>query len=166
MNKKKIDWKRHVKEIMDMTDFMAITTSNKSETWTNPVYFAYDDSFNLYFLSLLKTKHIQNISKNSRVSGAIFSTKKLTEDDVAGIQFSGKASIIQSKSDIEKATKFYYGRSQPKIDYRKKINDHFGKDVKYHFVKIIPDEIWIFDTRYFDEETEGRQKVPSKIYKK
>ena len=166
MDKKNINWGKYVKEIMDMTDFMALTTSDKGETWTNPVYFAYDDLFNLYFISLMKTKHMQNISKNSKISGAIFSTKKLPDEDVVGIQLSGKALILQSKSEIENAIAFYYKRSQPKLDSKKKINDHFGKNVKYHFVKIVPDEIWCFDTRYFDEEKEGRQKVPSEIYRK
>src|SRR3989338_9348868 len=151
MKSEKFDWRIHLKEALERTDFMALSTLGKDGSWTNPVYFSYDENMNLYFKSMPTSKHMKNITENPNVSIAIFSTNWLPEDDVVGIQLTGKAVILNSKNDVEKATKYHYGRSQPETDYKKKIEEHLGKEVYWNFVKVIPNEMWLFDTRHFDE---------------
>lgn len=165
MNKETFDWNKHLKEALDRTEFMAISTLGSNGTWTCPVQFSYDKNINLYFKSMPNSRHMENLSKNPNISVAIFNTNRIN-DNVIGIQLSGNAEILKSKESVEEAAKHHYERNNSGIDYMEKIDEHLGEEAVWNFVKIIPDEIWLFDTRYFDEETEGRQRVPEEIFKK
>ena len=148
---------------MDSTLFCALSTLENDRTWTCPVLFAYDDKFNLYFISMLSSKHMQNIMKNRQVSVAIYSTKFGVDDDVFGIQMVGKARVLPD-SEVGRAYEIYHKRKFPEANILKK---QLHKTMlillkKWKFVKIEPVEIHYFDTRFFDEE---RQIVPKEAYK-
>lgn len=159
------DWKKHLKEVMDRTEFLALSTSGKKDTWTCPVQFSYDEKLNFYFKSMPSSKHMQSIANKSEVSGAIFSTNRFPRGDVAGLQFAGKAVILTTQKDVEIAAKHHYERNKPYVNYKSKVEEHLGKNAIWNFVKIMPSEIWLFDTRCFDEESEGRQLVPKEVFK-
>lgn len=147
---------------MDSTLFCALSTIENGRTWTCPVLFAYDNKLNLYFISMLSSKHMQNIKKDGQVTVAIYSTKFGVDDDVFGIQMVGKATVLPD-ADVERAYDVYYGRKFPKTRKHpeRTPQDHMA-NAKWKFVKIEPVEIHYFDTRFFDEE---RQIVPKEIYK-
>lgn len=73
MTTEDFDWKKHLLDCLQSTDYCSVATVDKeSGVWVNPVYFAWDDEFNFYFISLMKSRHMQNITKDSRVSLAIY----------------------------------------------------------------------------------------------
>ncbi len=151
-----IDWNTHLTEVMDRTEFMALTTSGPEGNWVCPVQFSYDEHLNLYFKSMPHSRHMQDIRANPDVAIAIFSTNRFPGGDVAGIQLQGQAKILSAQSEVEVAAKYHYGRSQPEIDYHTRVAERMGENAEWNFVKVVPTEVWCFDTRHFDEE---RQRV-------
>lgn len=140
---------------MESTNYCCIATVDKKGVWANPVYFAWDNKFNLYFISQMRSRHMQNLTKNPTISVAIYKTEQ--KGDVLGIQLEGNAKIIlDDKEEIRHAFDTYYGRAGKGPDVQGYMNNP-----TWLYVKIIPEHIYYFDTRFFDEE---RQEVPKRIY--
>lgn len=156
------NWKKYLIAAFENTNFMAISTTGEDGSWTNPVYFAYGEKFNLYFISMSTSKHMQNLAKNRDLSVAIFSTAQNPGKDVFGVQLKGQG-IIVPDSEVEAAYKVLYKRRFPKTGRSSKDpKEHMGPTAVWKLVRIEPDEIHYFDTRFFDEE---RQRVPDEIFK-
>lgn len=95
-------------------------------------------------------RHMQNISKNPKVAVAIYKTEQ--KGEVIGIQLEGKAYILEDEEEKKKAHKIYYGRVGSLAQ-----NKPFIDDPKWLFVKIIPENIYYFNSEVFGEE---RQTIP------
>lgn len=155
MNTKDFDWKKYLKECLDSTEYCCLATVDPKGVWANPVYFAYDQKFNLYFISQMSSRHMQNIKKDPRVSIAIYKTEQ--KGDVLGTYIEGEAKIIlDDKEEVQKAFDVYYGRAGKGPEVQGYINNP-----TWVYVKVTPDHIYYFDTRIFDEK---RQKVPKEVY--
>lgn len=161
IDKEKFDWKKHLVACMQSTEYCCLATVDKAGVWSNPVYFAWDENFSLYFISQPHSRHMQNLAKDGRIAVSIYSTAQSTFDDVAGIQLEGKAQILSEKSEIEKARAAYAGRKYS--DPTEGEKDPYLHSPEWLFVKIVPEHIYYFDTRFFDEV---RQEVPAAVFKK
>ena len=157
------EWEKYIIECLESTDYCSMATVDSKGVWSNPLYFAWDENFNLYFISQPNSRHMQNIEKDPRVSAAIYSTAQDTFGDVVGVQLSGKARILSLKDEIATAKNIYYGRRYWSRGMQIPDNgeDQYINNPKWQFVIIEPDEIFYFDTRFFDEE---RQRVPEEIF--
>ena len=135
-----IDWNQKVKEALDRTEFMAISTVGDESSWTNPVQYGYSEKLDLYFVSMMDSKHVRNILKDPRISAAIFKTERFAgpEGDVLGLQLKGTAKHLTDQSEIEEAVRCYGGKT----------------DGDWQFFKIMVDELWCFDSRVFGEKRE------------
>lgn len=155
------DWKKHLRATLESTYYCALATSGPDGAWVNPVYFAYDDKFNLYFISMLSSRHMRNIGAGAPVAVAIYATNQPPGHDVNGIQLSGRAELMKD-DDVPQACDIYYGRAgaAEAIGGKPNPHEHMGDDATWKFVKIVPTEVFYFDTRFFDEVKEGRQRVP------
>lgn len=147
---KDFDWRKYLLECMESTNYCCIATVDEKGVWANPVYFAWDDRFNIYFISQMHARHMQNLKKNSRIAVAIYKTEQ--KEDVAGVQIEGNAHILDDDEEIKKAFDIYYGRVGKGPDVARYIDNP-----AWIFVKMIPENFYYFDTRFFDEE---RQTVP------
>lgn len=67
-----IDWNAKVKEALERTDIMALSTTGDDGSWTSPVQFTFSAQFELSFMSMMDTKHVTNILKDTQVSVAIY----------------------------------------------------------------------------------------------
>jgi len=67
------DINRRVKEVLERTEIMALSTVGSDGSWVSPVRFEYNEKLELSFTSMMDTKHVQNILKDPRVSVAIYS---------------------------------------------------------------------------------------------
>ncbi len=76
MADKYFDWKKHLLDCLNSTDYCCIATVDERGVWANPVYFAWDSVFNLYFISQPHVRHMQNIKNDPRISVAIYSTEQ------------------------------------------------------------------------------------------
>jgi uncharacterized protein YhbP (UPF0306 family) len=135
-----IDWNAKIKEALNRTEFMAISTIGEDGScWTNPVEYHYDEKLNIYFVSMIDSKHVSNLLKDSRVSVAIFKTERFSDGEVLGLQLKGRAQHLTEKTEIEEAIRCYGSRPS---------------DV-WHFFKISPEELWCFDSRIFGERRQA-----------
>ncbi|MDO8503572.1 MAG: pyridoxamine 5'-phosphate oxidase family protein [bacterium] len=153
ISKTSFNWKKYLLECMQSTDYCCIATVDKKGVWSNPVYFAWDNKFNLYFISQMRSRHMQNIERNPRTAVSIYKTQQ--KGDVLGIQLEGKAKILSKKDlreEIQHAYDTYYGRAGRGPDVQGYINNP-----SWLYVKITPEHVYYFDTRFFGEE---RQEVP------
>lgn len=149
------NWKKYITQCLESTDFCCISTVDSKGVWSNPVYFAWDNKFILYFISQMRSRHMQNLSKIPRIAVAIYKTEQ--KGDVAGIQLEGTVKILTQKDkreEIQHAYDIYYGRAGKGPDVQDYINNP-----TWYYVKVIPEQVYYFDTRFFGEE---RQKVPLK----
>ena len=71
-----MDWNQKVKEALDRTEFMVISTIGPDGSWTCPVQFGHSDKLDFYFRSLVHAKHMLDLQNDNRVSVAIFSTER------------------------------------------------------------------------------------------
>ena len=156
-------WEDLITTCFQSTEFMALATNGDDGLWVNPVYFAWDEEFNLYFISQLDCVHMRNIGSNELVCCAIYPTNKPAGDDVFGAYIKGSAKILDDGEEKLKADNVYYGRVYPDDKDSKKRNaDGYRIDPNWHFVKIKINETSYFDTRYFDER---RVPVPLNFWK-
>jgi len=120
------DLNGRVKEALARTDIMALSTIGSDGPWTSPVQFHYNEKLELFFLSMPGTRHVRNILSDPRVSVAIYSHPGPPGGNL-GLQISGAAQHLSEESSPGGWQSF----------------------------RIIPREIWCFDSRAFG--TERRQ---------
>lgn len=154
MSRKDFNWKKHLTECIRSTDYCCIATVDPKGVWANPVYFAWDDKFNLYFISQKHSRHMRNLKKDPRISVSVYKTEQ--KGDVAGTYIEGKAEILEDLEEKINANNIYYGR-KGSIEQ----NEPFIDDPDWWFVKITPEQISYFNSKIFGEE---RQEVPKEIY--
>jgi uncharacterized protein YhbP (UPF0306 family) len=148
-----IDWNEKVKEALDRTDFMAISTIDADGSWTCPVQFCFSEKLDLYFRSMTHSKHMRHLLADNRISVAIFKTERFPESrEVMGLQLKGRAARLTDRVSVEEAARHMYGRDLRRIDYRTKVDEHLGPDAVWNFVTISPEEAWCFDSRVFGDE--------------
>ena len=114
-----IDWNAKVKEALQRTDIMALSTIGDDGSWTSPVQFTYSSRLELSFLSMIDTKHVTNILKDPRVSVAIYKPEPLPGGGNLGLQIKGTAKIVNGEHETN----------------------------GWHRFQITPEEVWFFDSR-------------------
>ncbi len=85
-----MDRKKLVKEYLESARLMQVATSVADQPWACSVYFAFDDDFNLYWLSKPTRRHSKEIAQNEKVAGTVV-LPHYPGDKVRGIQFQGIA---------------------------------------------------------------------------
>jgi general stress protein 26 len=126
------DLNRRVKEALERTEIMALSTIGSDGPWTAPVQFRYNERLELFFLSMPDTRHVRNILSDPRVSVAIYHHPGPPGGNL-GLQISGTAEHLTEESSPDGWQSF----------------------------RIIPREIWCFDSRVFG--TERRQVAISDL---
>ena len=97
---------------------MVLGTLGKDGSWSSPVAFAYSEKMELFFISMMDSKHTKNILSNPNVSVAIFKTERFTGGDVMGLQLKCTALHLTSPKDIKEAARYYFGRSPSNDAFR------------------------------------------------
>ncbi|MBI2097509.1 MAG: pyridoxamine 5'-phosphate oxidase family protein [Candidatus Vogelbacteria bacterium] len=159
MKTKKFNWKKYIIACLNSTQFFALATVNKDKVWVCPVYFAFDKKLQLFFISQPSSRHMRNIMRNPSVAVAIYSTAQEPRKDVFGVKFEGMARVVSGASAIKYAHLIYF-KITP---YRRpvKAGDYMSPKGSWLFVKIIPKQMYYFDTKFFGE---NRQKVPTGVF--
>ena len=133
-----------INDCFESTNFMALSTYGNDGLWCNPVYFAWDNDFNVYFISELDCRHMRNIQSSPEIACAVFPTNQ--DNDVFG-------AYLKGHPDWEIADKTYYDRvypNDPNWELRNAPSCWRQKE-SWHLVKIKMSELSYFDTRYFEE---------------
>lgn len=159
------DWKKHLTETANSTFYCSLATTGQDGVWVNPVYFAIDGNFNIFFISLPRSRHMVNIGSGAPVAVAIYATDQPPGGHVRGIQLAGWAQLVDDE-ELNEACNVYYGRAgaSEAMGGRPADELHRGDNAIWKFVKIEPRELYYFDTENFDEVSQGRQLVPKEVF--
>jgi uncharacterized protein YhbP (UPF0306 family) len=99
--------KELIGDYLNKTRMLQIATSDGNQPWCCTLYYAYDDDWNIYWLSLPSSRHSEEIMKNPNVAGGIaFSQEPYPEGGVRGLSFEGKAELL-SGDEEKKACQLY-----------------------------------------------------------
>jgi len=128
-----IDWAAKVKEALDRTDIMAVSTIGPDGSWTSPVQYRYSEKLNLYFVLLKSSRHVTNILHDPRVSVTIYNPEPFPgpKGGNLGLQIRGRAQRLADRARIEEAVSY--------LGYR--------PSAPWKVFKITPEELWYFDSR-------------------
>lgn len=150
--------KQLAKDIIGNNQYMTIASSdNEGNAWASPVAYVFDDKFNFYWVSVLKSKHQENIKNNPNVSIAIFDSHQLWGEGT-GVQMMAVVKEVSLK-EFPSVTKLYFSRKYP----HGSASGAFGKGLRdllkgkiYYFYKATPTKIWVPDP---DADVDARIEV-------
>lgn len=128
-----IDWAAKVKEALDRTDIMALSTIGADGSWTSPVQYRYSEQLNLYFVSPKSARHVANMLRDPRVSAAMYKPEPFPAPHRGnlGLQIRGRAQQLTDSARIEEAVRY--------LGYR--------PSAPWQVFKVTPEELWCFDSR-------------------
>lgn len=135
-------------KIVEQNQYLTLGTINKDcTTWVSPVAYAYDHNFHFYFISLPSSKHSQNITKNPKVSFAIFDSHQVFGEGV-GLQIEGTTKLV-SLTQLPQAISAYISRDWPFINNKIKTylvgSQKVLENLTYKVYQITPIKIWMND---------------------
>ena len=100
--------KKVVLQYLKKTNLCALATCWKNQSWSATVFFAYDNTFNLFFFSREDTRHCVCIAHNPIVSVAMHQGW-VKGKMIQGLQFVGQAKKVAAK-DLKKYDAIYKKR--------------------------------------------------------
>lgn len=86
-----LDWPAHLETCLSSTFYCALATAGPTGAWVNPVYFSYSNDYSLLFISLMSSRHMDNIARDPEAAVAIYSTDQPPGQHVVAIQMKGRA---------------------------------------------------------------------------
>jgi len=102
------------------------------------MFFAYDDSYNFYWVSPQNCRHSDNIRKNHQISWIIFDTHAPKWTGMA-VYLEGSAAELTDPEDIALGLKLIWTRLEEPVP---SVSDYLGNQ-PYRVYKAIVDHAWI-----------------------
>lgn len=99
-----------IKKYLDEVKMMQLATGRDSRPWICNVWFAADDSLNIYWISSSTRRHSAEIADNDRVAAAMCVVQEPSQSDRGGIQLEGVARELKKPLEIARALKLYAAR--------------------------------------------------------
>ncbi len=91
------------KQIVAENYYMTLATASLAgRPWISPVFFAYDKSYNLFWVSNKDSLHSNFIRSNAKVAIVIFNSQA-AQDKVDAVYFDAEAFELREKEEIERA---------------------------------------------------------------
>src|SRR5258708_17012146 len=89
------------REIIKKNIYLAVATASKEgKHWISPVFYAFDDGYNLYWVSNKDSLHSQLIRANPQVAIVIFDSS-VPEGAGDGVYFEAIASELETEEEIK-----------------------------------------------------------------
>lgn len=132
--------KQIAQKILKSNIYLSLSTCAQNKPWISPVFYHVGVGGELYFASQPTSVHCQNIAKNPKIAFAIFDSHQ-KEGTGVGIQASGIAQILDARSQILEALKYYH------TDFFKVSASKFMGRSKYRLYKITPTVFYLNDPR-------------------
>lgn len=159
-----LDLRKRAKDIIQANQYMTLASvSNKGLPWASAVCYAYDTSYNFYWVSMPDSNHQKNIKENSTVSATIFDSH---QDWGAGIGIQLVAEVTEvTPKEYSVAFAVYFSRKYPYGKVTKAFSEGLKQLLKgktYRFYKATPKHIWVPDPESdFDIRVEVHLANPS-----
>jgi len=140
-----MDLRKLIEEYIEGSKMMQVATVSGDQPWCATVAYAYDDSWNLYWISLPETRHSQELEANEKVAGTIANVD-FYADGPRGLQFQGTAHLLSG--DEEAAAVEVYAKRMNREGLLKDIRS--GKN-PHKIYKIKPQYFVLFDRINFPD---------------
>lgn len=117
------------------------TADTDGNPWISPVFYMYDEGFNLYWVSDKSALHSKNIRSNPHVAISIFGpAPPEDESKIHGVYVDAEARELTDETDVSRAAKIMQQRIQPDKFMIKSLADVTG-NASWRIYKAVPKEI-------------------------
>lgn len=100
------------KKIISENIYCVVASASKDgKPWISPVFYGYDDDYNIYWISDKDSRHSDLIRHNPQVAIVIFNSQA-PEGEGDGVYFEAKVEEISDKTEAEKAFKIRDARAK------------------------------------------------------
>ena len=128
------------KEIIAKNIYMAIATASPNgKPWISPVFFAYDENYNLFWVSNKDSLHSKLIRNNPQVAIVIFDSRA-PEGEADGVYFEAKAYELENEAEIKHAMEILTKRVT-KDEFRVKKIGEVTQDGVWRIYKAVPTRV-------------------------
>jgi len=128
------------KQILKENIYCTIATSTKNGTpWISPVFFGYDESTNIYWISDKNARHSQLIRQNPKVAIVIFNSKA-PEGKGDAIYIEAEAHELTNKDEVKEGIKIRDSRAMIEKFRVKEIEEVIGNGI-WRVYKAMPRKI-------------------------
>lgn len=104
------DIKEKAKQIIESNIYMTLATASKSgQPWISPVFFVYDDSYNLYWISNKESRHSNLVRDNNKVAIVIFDSSAV-EGEADAVYLEAEAEEMSDENEIAAAVEIWNRR--------------------------------------------------------
>ena len=105
------DYIKEAKDIISNNIYMTVATASpEGEPWISPVFFAYDDTFNLYWVSDKNSRHSKLIRENDRIAIVVFDSSA-PEGEGDGVYFEAQAVELEDMQEVKNAMTIFSNRA-------------------------------------------------------
>lgn len=143
--------------------YMVLSTSSGSRPWAATINYVVKSGGQLLYYSSPVARHSQDIGRAGEVAAAIFSAS--SDDDVDGLQLTGRCQMLADSSDIEEAHRQYYLRNFPDPAVRSAWlidPSMFGDNGTHRFYTVSITECWVIDIDQWPvDKVDRRLAVPA-----
>jgi len=130
-----------IRDYIPQVIHMSMATVHDNKPWVYEVHYVNDDELNLYFVSALSTRHVQELLENPHVAGNIV-TQHFLNQLVRCVEFEGTVEMIQEIEQDHPAMKLYKERFETSGSLLAQIK----KDGHIALFKITPSDWYLFDS--------------------
>jgi uncharacterized protein YhbP (UPF0306 family) len=149
-----MDLKQLIKDYLEEARMLQVATSKNDQPWVCTVYFAYDQDFNIYWISKPSRRHSEEIADNANAAGVIV-LPHTPGDKVRGIQFEGVAEKLANPEQIKESIGYYEKRyNRPGIG-----EDMISGKNEHVLYRIKPRLIVLFDELNFPDDPRRELKL-------
>lgn len=148
--------KNHVLDFLKDQKLMSVATFGK-HSWIASVYYSFDNSLNLYFLSDPATLHCRQIDKNPHVAVSIADSRQKVTQLKRGLQIYGIAKQISGALKMKHTLRSWKEALNVK-DKELTYTNMLKKVIKGRMYQISPKRIKLFDQKLFPVE-DGQEPV-------
>lgn len=125
------------KKIIEENIYCTIASASKDgRPWISPVFYGYDENYNIYWISDKDSKHSELIRTNPQVAIVIFNSQA-PEGEGDGVYFEATVEEINNKEEAQKAYEIRDKRAK-KAEFKvKKVEEVIGEG-QWRVYKAVP----------------------------
>lgn len=128
------------KDIIESIKYITIATvDGTGQPWNAPVFTAFDESYNFYWVSSPDSQHSKNIKENNKIFLVIYDSTSPEGRTENGVYLLTKAYEVEDREEIERAIKLYYGRKNKEP---RKAEEFMGNPPRKIY-KAVPEKVWL-----------------------
>ena len=157
-----MDLTEKAKQIINKFFYITIATvDDKGQPWNTPVYSAFDEEYNFYWISDQSGQHSKNISDNEKIFIVIYDSTA-PEGAGEGVYVLAKAQMLTDKEEIANGLRFLDGRVGKQKDSQARVLEFMGENPRRVY-KATPEKFWMnadgdTDGKYIDIRVEVKLK--------